>query len=150
MEMLGSIPTISTNAVSVNKIKIENMETIILIASSVLTTLGIVLVIWLISGVRSTQKQLKSYDEEIPNIYHRVERESAEIYQNLENIKDELDKNLDKVKDELDRNLHDSHNDLDKRFDTSYRAMYELRDNIQSDVDRLIEKDLETNKSINK
>ena len=141
MEMLGSIPTISTNAVSVNKIKIENMETIILIASSVLTTLGIVLVIWLISGVRSTQKQLKSYDEE---------RESAEIYQNLENIKDELDKNLDKVKDELDRNLHDSHNDLDKRFDTSYRAMYELRDNIQSDVDRLIEKDLETNKSINK
>ena len=37
------------------------METLILMLSSVLGTLGIVLVIWLISSVRSAHKQLKSY-----------------------------------------------------------------------------------------
>ena len=39
---------------------------------------------------------------------------------------------------------------MDKRFDTNYRTMYDLRDNLQGDVDRLIERDLELSKSKNK
>jgi len=115
------------------------METLIMIAASVLTTLGIVLVIWLISSVRSLLKQMKTNDVEIPDLHRRIDHESIEIYQNLDNMKSELDKRFE-----------DSYNDLDKRFDTNYRTMYELRDNLQGDVDRLIERDLELSKSKNK
>ena len=112
------------------------METLILIVSSVLITLGIILVIWLISSVRSAQKQLKDYDGDIPDIHRRIDQESHNIYQHLDNMKMGIDKEFE-----------NSYQDLDKRFDNSYRTMYELRDSLQSDVDRLIEKDLETSKS---
>jgi len=110
------------------------METLILIASSVLTTLGIILVVWLISSVRSAQKQLKDYDGEIPELHRRIEEESQNIYQCLDNLKIEYDRNFD-----------DLHNDLDKRFDNSYRTMYEFRDWSKEQIERLIETDL-TNK----
>lgn len=110
------------------------METLILIGSSVVITLGIVLVIWLISSVRSAQKQLKDYDGEIPELHRRIDEDNRSIIE-------EIDENLN----ELDRRLDDLQNDLDKRFDSSYRTMYEFRDWSKEQIERLIETDL-TNK----
>ena len=44
------------------------METFIMIASSVLTTLGIIGAVWLIFSVRSMQKQLNNCAADIPAV----------------------------------------------------------------------------------
>ena len=108
------------------------METLILMLSSVLATLGIILVVWLISSVRSAQKQLKGYEEEIPELHRRIDQETTEIYQHLDNMKSEIDKNFE-----------DSYKDLDNRFDNNYRTMYEFRDWAKEQIERLIETDLQ-------
>ena len=125
------------------------METI-MIAASVLTTLGIVLVIWLISSVRSLQKQMKTNNAEISDMHYSRNTDQSEISNRFDNIYGEIDNRFNNNYDEIDKRFDKTDDEIDKRFDNSYRTIYDLRDSIQSDVDRLIERDLELSKTINK
>ena len=115
------------------------METFIMIASSVLTTLGIIGAVWLIFSVRSMQKQLNNCAADIP----AVNENSLEAHSRIDKFEDDIYRELDNLQKVIE-------SEMDKRFDTNYRTMYELRDNLQGDVDRLIERDLELSKSKNK
>ena len=108
------------------------METLFLIVSSVLSTLGIVLIFWLISSVRSAQKQLKEYDEAIPELHRSIEQEINDVYKNLDNLNEEKNQQINSIQE-----------DIDKRFDNSYRTMYEFRDWAKEQIERLIETDLQ-------
>jgi hypothetical protein len=130
---LGSTPSISTNAVSIKKIK--TMETLFLIVSSVLTTLGIILVVWLISNVRSVQKLTKELDERTQDAHRYIDRVNDEVYRTFDKLNNYVDTELERV-----------HTDLDKRFDKSYRTMYEFRDWADEQITRLIESDLKNEK----
>ena len=130
---LGSNPSISTNAVSIKKIK--TMETLFLIVSSVLTTLGIILVVWLISNVRSVQKLTKELDERTQDAHRYIDTVNEEVHRNFDRLQSYVDTELERV-----------HADLDKRFDKSYRTMYEFRDWADEQITRLIESDLKNEK----
>ena len=107
------------------------METLFLIVSSVLTTLGIVLVVWLISSVRSVQKLTKELDERTQDVHRYIDEVSNEAGRATSNLSDKLNHELELL-----------HIDLDKRFDKSYRTMYEFRDWADEQINRLIESDL--------
>jgi len=111
--------------------KIKTMETTFLIVSSVLTTLGIILVIWLISNIRSVQKLTKDLDER-----------TQDIHRYIDEVNNGLERNITKISDRIDRELELLQIDLDKRFDKSYRTMYEFRDWADEQITRLIETDL--------
>jgi uncharacterized protein YoxC len=100
--------------------------------SSVLTTLGIVLIFWLISSVRSAQKQLKEYGEVIPELHRSIEQEINDVY-----------KNLEKEIDEKSQQINEIQEDTNRKFDNSYRTMYEFRDWAKEQIERLIETDLQ-------
>ena len=108
------------------------METLFLIVSSVLITLGIIAVIWLLSSVRSVQKQLKNFEAEINELPRYIDEMSNESRRGLADTKREIDKEVEHL-----------YNDLDKRFDNSYRTMYEFRDWAKEQIERLIETDLQ-------
>ena len=107
------------------------METLFLIVSSVLTTLGIILVIWLISNLRSVQKLSKQLDANIQDVHRYIDE-----------VNNGLERNITKISDRIERELELLQIDLDKRFDKSYRTMYEFRDWADEQITRLIETDL--------
>ena len=113
------------------------METLFLIVSSVLTTLGIILVIWLISNLRSVQKLSKQLDANIQDVHRYIDE-----------VKEDAGREIANLSDRFNREFESLHIDLDKRFDKSYRTMYEFRDWADEQITRLIESDLnnESNK----
>ena len=111
------------------------METQFLIVSSVLTTLGIVLVVWLISSVRSVQKLTKELDERTQDVHRYIDEVNNELRREITNLSDKLNHELQLLQI-----------DLDKRFDKSYRTMYEFRDWADEQINRLIESDLKNEK----
>ena len=111
------------------------METQFLIVSSVLTTLGIVLVIWLISNVRSVQKLTKDLDER-----------TQDVHRYIDEVSNEAGRGIAKLSDKLNHELELLQIDLDKRFDKSYRTMYDFRDWADEQINRLIETDLKNEK----
>jgi len=100
------------------------METFIMIASSVLTTLGIIGAVWLIFGVRSMQKQLNDYVDDITEVHSRIDKFEDDIYRELDNLQKVIE------------------GEMDKRFDNNYRTMYDFRDWAKEQIERLIETDL--------
>ena len=96
------------------------METFIMIASSVLTTLGIIGAVWLIFSVRSMQKQLNDYVDDTTEVHSRIDKFEDDIYKELAKLDHEMD----------------------KRFDNNYRTMYDFRDWAKEQIERLIETDL--------
>tara|TARA_R110000787_G_scaffold169297_4_gene282042 strand:+ start:480 stop:830 length:351 start_codon:yes stop_codon:yes gene_type:complete len=107
------------------------METLFLIVSSVLTTLGIVTVIWLISNVRSVQKLSKQLDANLQDVHRYIDE-----------VKEDTMSEIGKLSDFVDRESETLQEDLEKRFDKSYRTMYEFRDWADEQINRLIESDL--------
>ena len=107
------------------------METLFLIVSSVLTTLGIILVVWLISNVRSVQKLTKEVDERTQDVHRYIDEVNNELGREITNLSERLNRELELLQI-----------DLDKRFDKSYRTMYDFRDWADEQITRLIETDL--------
>ena len=100
------------------------METFIMIASSVLITLGIIGAVWLIFGVRSMQKQLNDYVDDTTEVHSRIDKFEDDIYRELDNLQKVIE------------------SEMDKRFDNNYRTMYDFRDWAKEQIERLIETDL--------
>ena len=107
------------------------METFIMIASSVLTTLGIIGAVWLIFSVRSMQKQLNNCAADIP----AVNENSLEAHSRIDKFEDDVYKELDNLQKVIE-------SEMDKRFDNNYRTMYDFRDWAKEQIERLIETDL--------
>ena len=94
-------------------------------------TLGIILVIWLISNVRSVQKLSKQLDANLQDVHRYVDE-----------VKEDTGRDIAKLSDKFNREFEILQEDLDKRFDKSYRTMYEFRDWADEQITRLIETDL--------
>ena len=107
------------------------METFIMIASSVLTTLGIIGAVWLIFSVRSMQKQLNNCAADIP----AVNENSLEAHSRIDKFEDDIYRELDNLQKVIE-------SEMDKRFDNNYRTMYDFRDWAKEQIERLIETDL--------
>ena len=106
------------------------METVTLVVISVIITLGIGSIVYLLSSVRSLQKKIKTLNAMI------VLREQTDddIYRLINRNDKEMDRRINRDIDLLNQ-------EVDKRFDKSYRAMYEFRDWASEQINRLIEKD---------
>ena len=102
-----------------------------MIASSVLTTLGIIGAVWLIFSVRSMQKQLNNCAADIP----AVNENSLEAHSRIDKFEDDVYKELDNLQKVIE-------SEMDKRFDNNYRTMYDFRDWAKEQIERLIETDL--------
>ena len=106
------------------------METVTLVVLSVITTLGIGILVYLLSSVRSLQNKIKTLNAMLT----LREQADDELYR-------VIDKNDEEINRRVDRDLDSFSSDVDKRFDKSYRAMYEFRDWASEQINRLIEKD---------
>ncbi len=106
------------------------METVTLVVISVLLTLGIGSIVYLLSSVRSLQKNIKTLNA----MMILREQTDDDIYRLI----NDNDKERNRL---LQRSLDLVSQDTDKRFDKSYRAMYEFRDWASEQINRLIEKD---------
>jgi len=106
------------------------METVTLVVISVLSTLGIGILVYLLSSVRSLQNKIKTLNAMLT----LREQTDDELYR-------VIDANDESTNRRIDRDLDSLSSDVDKRFDKSYRAMYEFRDWASEQINRLIEKD---------
>ena len=106
------------------------METVTLVVVSVITTLCIGSLVYLISSVRSLQNKIKTLNA----MLSLREQEDENIYRLI----DSNEKGWDR---RIDRDIHLLNQDVEKRFDKSYRTMYEFRDWASEQINRLIEKD---------
>lgn len=106
------------------------METVTLVVISVLFTLGIGSLVYLLFGVRSLQNKIKTLNAMIS----LREQTDEDIYRLIDRNDKETDRRINRDLDLLNQ-------DVDKRFDKSYRAMYEFRDWASEQINRLIEKD---------
>jgi len=106
------------------------METVTLVVLSVITTLGIGILVYLLSSVRSLQNKIKTLNAMLT----LREQTDDELYR-------VIDANDESTNRRIDRDLDSLSSDVDKRFDKSYRAMYEFRDWASEQINRLIEKD---------
>ena len=68
------------------------METLFLIVSSVLTTLGIVTVIWLISNVRSVQKLSKQLDANLQDVHRYIDEVKEDTMSEIGKLSDFVDR----------------------------------------------------------
>tara|TARA_B100000900_G_C20437409_1_gene657558 strand:+ start:120 stop:452 length:333 start_codon:yes stop_codon:yes gene_type:complete len=106
------------------------METVTLVVVSVITTLCIGSLVYLIFSVRSLQNKIKTLNAMVT----LREQEDDNLYRALDSSEKETNRRVDRDLDSLSQ-------DVDKRFDKSYRAMYEFRDWASEQINRLIEKD---------
>lgn len=106
------------------------METVTLVVISVITTLCIGSIVYLISSVRSLQNKIKTLKAMI------VLREQED-----DNLYRSIDASEKETNNRITSDLSAFERDVEKRFDKSYRAMYEFRDWASEQINRLIEKD---------
>lgn len=106
------------------------METVTLVVISVIATLGIVSIVYLLSSVRSLQKKIKTLNAMIT----LREQTDDDIYRLINRNDKEMDRRINRDIDLLNQSVGE-------RFDKSYRAMYEFRDWASEQINRLIEKD---------
>lgn len=106
------------------------METVTLVVISVISTLCIGSLVYLLYGVRSLQNKIKTLSAMI----ELQKQTDDDIYRLINRNDKEMDRRINRDIDLLNQ-------DVDKRFDKSYRAMYEFRDWASEQINRLIEKD---------
>ena len=106
------------------------METVTLVVVSVITTLCIGSLVYLISSVRSLQNKIKTLNA----MLSLREKEDDNLYQ-------VIDASERKTNQRITDDFSAFERDVEKRFDKSYRAMYEFRDWASEQINRLIEKD---------
>ena len=106
------------------------METVTLVVISVILTLGIGSIVYLLSSVRSLQNNIKTLNAMLT----LQEQTDEDIHRLIGRNDEEMDRRINRDMDLLNQ-------DVDKRFDKSYRAMYEFRDWASEQINRLIEKD---------
>ena len=106
------------------------METVTLVVISVIATLGIGSIVYLLSSVRSLQNKIKTLNA----MLSLREQEDDNLYRALDSSEKETNRRVDRDLDSLSQ-------DVDKRFDKSYRTMYEFRDWASEQINRLIEQD---------
>jgi len=118
-----------------DKIKINNMETVTLVVVSVIATLCIGSIVYLISSVRSLQNKIKTLNAMVT----LREQEDDNLYRTIDASEKETNQRITHDLSAFER-------DVEKRFDKSYRTMYEFRDWASEQITRLIEKDQIVNK----
>tara|TARA_R100000005_G_scaffold77660_1_gene44867 strand:- start:268 stop:696 length:429 start_codon:yes stop_codon:yes gene_type:complete len=116
-----------------NKIKI--METVTLVAISVITTLCLGSIVYLLYSVRSLQNKIKT----LKTMLSLREKEDENLYRVIDASEKETNQRITEDFGAFER-------DVEKRFDKSYRTMYEFRDWASEQINRLIEKDQIVNK----
>jgi len=119
------------------------MDTILVVALSVLSTLFVLLIIGITVGLRKVLKKSKEHEKQIKfinndisqvnnSLYDEIRKVSEGIYENIEELRkenyfahDELCKRMDEQNDVLHKIIGDKDRDLDRRFETLYQKLYE-------------------------
>ena len=111
------------------------METVTLVVASVITTLIIGSLVYLLFGVRSLQNKIKT----LTAMLRLREQEDENLYRTIEDLNKETN-------ERISNDFLMTERDIEKRFDKCYRTMYEFRDWASEQINRLIEKDQIVNK----
>ena len=111
------------------------METVTLVVISVITTLCLGSIVYLLYSVRSLQNKIKT----LKTMLSLREKEDENLYRVIDASEKETNQRITEDFGAFER-------DVEKRFDKSYRTMYEFRDWASEQINRLIEKDQIVNK----